>query len=104
MKLVCMTRHVYKAKLISTFAAKMAHCGLVALLWCVAFPAWSQARFDNSIVDRGLPIPQIGGGDAIAQDHYGFIWIAGENGLGRYDGVNLRLYQAADGKPGTHPV
>jgi diguanylate cyclase (GGDEF)-like protein len=53
----------------------------------------AQTRFDNSMVARGLPIKQVGAVNRIIQDKRGFIWIAGENGLGRYDGVSLQVYR-----------
>lgn len=34
----------------------------------------------------------IGATSNIAQDHYGFIWIAGENGVIKYDGINTKHY------------
>jgi ligand-binding sensor domain-containing protein len=64
--------------------------------------AFSESRFDNSMIPRGLPIRLLGGINKIAQDGYGFIWLGGENGLGKYDGVKLHVYQF-DGKPGGLP-
>lgn len=34
----------------------------------------------------------IGATSNIAQDHHGFIWIAGENGVIKYDGINTKHY------------
>lgn len=60
----------------------------------VIFAASPDMRFET-VFDRSNPVShQIGGVNSIVQDHFGFIWLAGENGVGRYDGRNLRLYQA----------
>lgn len=73
---------------------------LVLFLGFLTHPASSQStRFDNSIMSLGLVVRQLGGVKAIDQDGRGFIWVGAENGLGRYDGVNLRLYQT-DNAPG----
>ncbi|HEY7771713.1 MAG TPA: diguanylate cyclase [Marinagarivorans sp.] len=37
-------------------------------------------------------VRQVGGINAMAQDPLGFIWFAGEVGLGRYDGHDLRVF------------
>ncbi|MBX2857582.1 MAG: response regulator [Cellvibrionaceae bacterium] len=34
--------------------------------------------------------------NAIAQDEIGFIWFGGENGLARYDGYKIKLFQKSD--------
>ncbi|MCK9450881.1 MAG: histidine kinase [Bacteroidales bacterium] len=39
---------------------------------------------------------EIGTVNDIVQDRTGFIWLAGENGLGRFDGYEFKIYQAAE--------
>lgn len=61
-------------------------------------------RFEN-VIDRVDPIShQMGGANSIAQDDLGFIWIGAENGVGRYDGHNLKLYHANPLVPGSLPA
>ncbi len=39
---------------------------------------------------------EIGTVNDIVQDRTGFIWLAGENGLGRFDGYEFKIYQTAE--------
>lgn len=57
-------------------------------------PRASPIRFEKPLERVSDVTRQMGGVNDMAQDHYGFIWIAAENGLGRYDGRELTLYQA----------
>lgn len=77
---------------------------LFVFLSALALPVWSNiARFDNSILLQGMSVRQMGGVNDIIQDGMGFIWVGGENGLGRFDGTNLRLYKAVSDDPGSLP-
>ena len=60
-------------------------------------------RFDNSLASLGASIRQLSGVNAIVQDKFGFIWLAGENGLARYDGAELRLFQFDPNVEGSLP-
>lgn len=60
----------------------------------LASPAAPEIRFENPFARTVATSHQMGGVNRIIQDDFGFIWIAAENGLGRYDGTDLRLYQA----------
>ncbi|MDO3384776.1 two-component regulator propeller domain-containing protein [Gilvimarinus sp. SDUM040013] len=51
-------------------------------------------RFDNPFDQSDAGSHLLGGVIDIIQDEKGFIWLGGENGLGRYDGRDLKLYQA----------
>lgn len=81
------------------FAIRLGCPSLVGILLCVfCIPALAASvpdiRFETPF-DRSNPAShQIGGVNSIVQDRMGFIWLAGENGVGRYDGRNLKLYQA----------
>ena len=44
-----------------------------------------------------------GFGTAFAQDHAGFIWLGGQNGLVRWDGLRMRRYVSDASKPGSLP-
>ena len=63
------------------------------------FTAYTQGQPANYAVaahftnDNGLPQNSING---LAQDENGFVWLSTYGGLVRYDGQNLRLYNAAN--------
>lgn len=61
------------------------------------------ARFENPLSDLKSLSHHIGDLDAIAQDHHGFIWIGGDNGLGRYDGRDIKLYPSVAGVANSLP-
>ena len=56
-------------------------------------------QLDNALVrqswstDDGLPQNSV---HAILQTHDGFLWVATEGGLARFDGLNFRIYQQAN--------
>ena len=66
----------------------------IAIAVFTIMSAGSQAnnnyRFERLTVDDGLSQSFI---NAIIQDHMGFIWIATEYGLNRYDGYNFKIYK-----------
>ncbi len=53
-----------------------------------------QIKFDKIDNDR---IMEIGAIWDIEQDEKGFIWLAGENGLARYDGYEVEIYRNIEG-------
>ena len=53
---------------------------------------------NNITVHNGLAHSSV---QCIAQDKYGFIWFGTLNGLTRYDGYNLKNYQASSSNPNT---
>jgi methyl-accepting chemotaxis protein/ligand-binding sensor domain-containing protein len=64
---------------------------LVVLIWISAVTqASNNYRFEHLTVDDGLSQSYI---NAIIQDHMGFLWIATEYGLNRYDGYNFKIYK-----------
>src|SRR5690606_6652799 len=65
------------------------------LLTMLALPVLAAARFENPLGNSGSQ-DEISGVNVIVQDRHGFIWIAGENGLGRFDGQTVQLYQARE--------
>lgn len=97
------------------FATRLASLALgLLLLWCLpasaaqpqAASATPSIRFDNPFEEVDATSRQLGGVLSIVQDERGFIWLAGENGVGRYDGRNLKIYQAdalaTDGIPASY--
>ena len=68
-----------------------------------ALPAWENARdivFRIIASDTGLP--ESSAPLSIAQDRAGFIWIATETGVGRWDGRTFKMFDA-DGRSGSLP-
>ncbi len=61
-------------------------------------------RFETPFSPTDAAIHQMGGINTIVQDSQGFIWMGAENGLGRYDGRQIRLYQADPRQTGTLPA
>lgn len=75
----------------------------VALFTCLLMlTSWSNPsyalRFERIATDHRNT--DIGAIKAVAQDAEGFIWMGGEYGLARYDGVRLVRYNASPGDPG----
>ena len=62
---------------------------IAVLLACGPAFAQEAPRFENLTVDDGLIDNSV---MAIAQDGFGFIWLAGSEGLSRYDGHEVRTY------------
>ena len=53
-------------------------------------PAWVAPSFRNYGMAEGLPSSNI---DAVAQDGHGYVWVATESGLARYDGSRFRVWR-----------
>src|SRR5690625_3413854 len=68
-----------------------------------AEPNTPVVRFENPLSRVEATSQQLGGINTIVQDSYGFIWMGGENGVARYDGHKLRVYQADPQNPRTLP-
>jgi ligand-binding sensor domain-containing protein/signal transduction histidine kinase len=68
---------------------------LCLLFFCLLSIPISQAakavfKFDNIGGDKGLDNPYV---IDVMQDRQGFIWVASQNGLYRYDGYDFKLYK-----------
>ena len=66
---------------------------LLALLACLAVPAQAARRsyyFDNLGSEQGLQQNTV---SALMQDRAGFVWIATQGGLHRYDGYTFRVFE-----------
>lgn len=61
-------------------------------------PQWEVANGYFARFTKFSPIGfhEIGTVNDIIQDRTGFIWLAGDNGLGRFDGYEFRVYQTAE--------
>ncbi|MEO5984122.1 MAG: two-component regulator propeller domain-containing protein, partial [Ferruginibacter sp.] len=73
---------------------------LFLFLWLTSHHAYSQIRelrFDRLTVEDGLPENYV---VCSMQDKYGYIWFGTQNGLVRYDGYQVKVYnlQTADKK------
>ena len=67
---------------------------LTVLLCTTGFVTEARNRyFTHLTLDDGLSHNHI---KAITQDSYGFIWIGTKNGLNRYDGSSIRIFQCYD--------
>jgi ligand-binding sensor domain-containing protein/signal transduction histidine kinase len=61
----------------------------LTILFCLIEPAHAQYGFEVWTVDNGMPENEIRG---ITQTPDGYLWIATFNGLARFDGVHLTLF------------
>lgn len=66
--------------------------GVLLILASFAMPTVAQMRFDRLFTDAEAAGQGVGAIRVIVQDDHGFIWLGGENGLARYDGVRLKRY------------
>jgi Two component regulator propeller len=72
-------------------------CAAALLLCCSASQA-QQYNFKFYAQEQGLNNLDV---NALAQDRPGFIWVATQNGLYRYEGVRFRSFGAREGVPGS---
>ena len=63
---------------------------MVLIFLICSGPAFSSIAFFHYGIENGLPESRI---VAISQDSTGYIWLAGENGLFRFDGIRFNIYQ-----------
>src|SRR6202167_3378520 len=61
----------------------------LTILFCLTEPAHAQYGFEVWTVDSGMPENEIRG---ITQTPDGYLWIATFNGLARFDGVHLTVF------------
>ncbi|MBO4777626.1 MAG: hypothetical protein J5588_03955, partial [Bacteroidales bacterium] len=59
--------------------------------FCVSNPKVLQVTIDEGLINGNI--------HQITQDNEGFVWIATENGLARYDGYNYRIFQTQSNNP-----
>ncbi len=83
----------YRRGLIVLISAITVASGLLFLPHCVAdagSPRWADMRFGRLTPVEGLGQRSV---RTVIQDSQGFIWIASDSGVDRYDGVRLRHFQ-----------
>lgn len=73
--------------------------GLGCLLSFIGSAAAEELRFKRLMDESVGMASNIGATTGIIQDQWGFIWIAGENGILRYDGVTTKRYAHEPNSP-----
>lgn len=63
--------------------------GALLYLFAAYASASGGLRFEHVMTESGISVAET---NAIAQDHQGFIWVGGSNGLARYDGQEFKLF------------
>ncbi len=77
---------------------------LLGLLSWITLGYAEDMRFESLFTDTGAERYNIGAIWTIEQDSQGFIWLGGDNGLARYDGVTLKHYRADLRNPKALPI
>ena len=67
--------------------------GLLALLTAHAGPSARKLRFDHLSVTDGLSQMSV---VSVVQDADGYLWFGTRDGLNRYDGSSIRIFQCFD--------
>lgn len=67
---------------------------LIAWVLCVNIQAQGRQplHFNHQLFEHGSEIRRLGVINETTQDEFGFIWLAGTQALGRYDGTTLKIY------------
>ena len=73
---------------------KLVLCSLLLMLIVKAFSQYPEIQFDRISAQQGLSDHSI---HTIFQDHNGFIWIGGSNGLYKYDGYDFTFFKDPPG-------
>jgi len=55
-----------------------------------SFAQYDNVEFEHITIEDGLPENSI---TCILQDHLGYLWLGTQNGLAKYDGYNMTVYQ-----------
>jgi signal transduction histidine kinase/ligand-binding sensor domain-containing protein/DNA-binding response OmpR family regulator len=74
---------------------RYAHIAIISVLFHLFLPITSFAQYDelefeHITIEDGLPENSV---TCILQDHLGFLWLGTQNGLVKYDGYNMTIYQ-----------
>ena len=89
----------FSLRTVGTSLAWLAACLLAAPMGLrAALPETPQFR--RMGVEQGLPSSRING---LAQDRAGYLWIATDDGVARYDGVGMRVWRHNPGIVGGMP-
>jgi len=60
------------------------------LLSQVSYPQYDEVRFEHITIENGLPENSV---RVMLQDHIGYLWLGTQNGLVKYDGYSMTVYQ-----------
>ncbi|RKY93789.1 MAG: histidine kinase, partial [Ignavibacteriae bacterium] len=72
-----------------------AHIAIISVLFLLflhipAFPQYDEVKFEHITIENGLPENSV---QCMLQDHLGYLWFGTQNGLAKYDGYNMTVYQ-----------
>lgn len=70
--------------------------GIVILFFLLIWETATAQQFKNYTVDNGLPSSEV---FQVVQDHKGFIWIATNQGVVRFDGYTFEQFTVLEGLP-----
>ena len=74
---------------------------VLALCWPAVLEARPRAmRFERLSIEEGLSQSVV---NDILQDSTGFLWLATQSGLNRWDGYGFEIYRHDDADPGSLP-
>jgi ligand-binding sensor domain-containing protein len=75
---------------------------LLVSLWAAVLHAQrvSQNSYYNYNSRTGLPSNKV---NSVVQDERGFLWLATQDGLVRFDGIRYRLFRKSSGDPNNIP-
>ncbi len=71
---------------------------ILYIIICGISFAQNNIRFEHISIEHGLSHSSV---QCIIQDKSGFLWIATEDGLNRYDGNNFKIYRPQKGNPNS---
>ena len=75
---------------------------LASLLWPLFLSGQhDNLKFEHITIEDGLPENSV---FAILQDHMGFLWLGTQNGLAKYDGYRMTVYQSDPNDPNSFNV
>ena len=60
------------------------------LLSKLSYPQYDEVRFEHITIENGLPENSV---RVMLQDHIGYLWLGTQNGLVKYDGYSMTVYQ-----------
>ncbi|GHN02492.1 hypothetical protein WSM22_39810 [Cytophagales bacterium WSM2-2] len=72
--------------------------GILLLLFPLVSKAQQTINFEKITVDQGLSQSAV---SSVLQDKYGYLWIGTLDGLNRFDGSTIKIYQHTDSDPSS---
>ena len=86
-----LARHQLQHRIAVALAAGLLASLFIAPIHAQSYPTQYVATVWQT--EQGLPVNSV---DAIVQDHEGYLWVATEGGLARFDGVRFRVFGGDD--------